>query len=244
MRLGHVVAPQDHGVGLLDVGVDVRRLVDAEDLIEGHDRAGHAQARIGIDVVAAEARLHQLAGGVGLGDGVLAGADDGHRARALGFIGLAELALHLVHRHFPAHRLEGRVLVELAVLHAHQRLRQAVGAVEDLAVEVALDAVQPPVHRRVGVALGGDHLAALGADQDPAARAAESAHALVPGDPGLGRLGLGGSVLADGQAHGQGGRGGDARLDEVATVDGVLGHGRLLRKLGGEAHAQAAASKR
>jgi hypothetical protein len=51
-------------------------------------------------------------------------------------------------------------------------------AVHDLGQEVALDAVQAAVDRRIGVALGGDDAAVLDADQHAAAGAAEAAGAL------------------------------------------------------------------
>jgi two-component system nitrate/nitrite sensor histidine kinase NarX len=80
----------------------------------------------------------------------------------------------------PGDRRELAVLVELAVLHAQQRLGQAVLAVHDLGQEIALDAVQALVHRRIGVALGGHHAAVLDADQHAATGAAIAADALVP----------------------------------------------------------------
>jgi hypothetical protein len=223
VRFGRVGAAQHDGVGEFDVVVDVGRLVDAEDLHEAHHGAGHAVACVGVQIVGAEARLHQLGRGVAFGDRVLARADDGHPGRALGRVVLAELAFHLVHRHLPGHRREGAVLVEPAVLHAQERLRQPVGAVGYLAVEIALDAVQSAVDRRVGVALGGHHLAALGRDLDAAAGAAHAAHALVPLPAGFGWRALGQGGGGHGQAGGRGGGGGDAGLEEFAA--GQAGHG-------------------
>ncbi len=80
----------------------------------------------------------------------------------------------------PGDRLEIAVLVVLAVLLAQQRLGQPVLAVHDLRQEIALDAVQAAVDRRIGIALAGDDAVVLDADQYRAAGAAEAARRLVP----------------------------------------------------------------
>jgi hypothetical protein len=73
-----------------------------------------------------------------------------------------------------------------------KRRGQPVLAVHDLGQEVALDAVQPAVDRRVGVALRGHHAAVLHAHHHRTAGAAEAAGRLVPahrhvgGRPGAG----------------------------------------------------------
>ena len=103
-------------------------------------------------------------------------------------IDAAELAFHFVEGLFPAHSHKLTVLVELAVLHAHERTRQAVLAIEDLGVEVALDAVQAAIDGSVGVTLGGDDAAVHCADLQTATGTAEAADALVPFDAGVGGL--------------------------------------------------------
>ena len=55
-----VGAEQEQHVGLVDVGVGRRRAVGAERARVARDRAGHAQARVGVDVVGAEEALGQL----------------------------------------------------------------------------------------------------------------------------------------------------------------------------------------
>jgi len=181
--LGHVVAPEDHRVGELDVAVVVGGLVDAEGLVEAHDSGRHAESGVRVDVVGAEAALPELRGGVGLGNGVLAGAHERDARGPLFGVDTLELARHFVEGLVPGDGFELAVLVELAVGAAHERLRQTVPAVHDLGVEVALDAVEAAVDGRVGVALRGDDAAVADADLEAAARAAEAAHAPVPEMP-------------------------------------------------------------
>jgi hypothetical protein len=85
VHLGHVRAPQHEGVGLLDVVVAAHRLVDAEGAHEAGHRRGHAVAGVGVEVVGAEAGLHQLGGGIAFPDRPLAGAEHGDGARPLAF---------------------------------------------------------------------------------------------------------------------------------------------------------------
>ena len=79
MHLRHVRAPQHERIGSLDVVVAAHRLVDAERAHEAGDGRGHAVARIGIEVVGAEAGLEELGGGVALPDRPLAGAEHADR---------------------------------------------------------------------------------------------------------------------------------------------------------------------
>ena len=223
MHLGHVGAPQHEDGGVLDVVVAAHRLVHAEGPHEAGHRRGHAVARVGIEVVAAEARLHQLGRGVALPDRPLARAEHAHRRRSLGLERLLELLGHHVEGAVPAHRLELAVLGVLAVLHPQQRRGEPVRAVHDLGQEVALDAVQAAVDFRLGVALGRDDAVVLDRHLHVAAGAAEAARRLGPGQ--LRGLRVGAAVLGqnlDGNAgHGAGGDGG-GMSDEVAAS----AHGR------------------
>ena len=160
-------------------------------------RRCHAVARIGVEVVGAEARAHQLGRGVALPDRPLAGAEHADCRRAL----LAQHALglrrHHVERLLPGDRRELAVLGVFAAAHAQQRRGQAVGAVHDLGQEVALDAVEAAVDLGLGIAVGRHDLARLDADHDAAAGAAEAARRLGPSDlevldPARHRLGGGG----------------------------------------------------
>ena len=203
---------------MLAVVVAAHGLVDAEGAHEaGHGR-GHAVARIRVDVVGAKTRLEQLGGGIALPDGPLAGAEHADVARPARLQRCLAFVLHDVEGLVPADARELAVLVELAVLHAQHGLGQAILAVHDLGEEVALDAVQALVHRRVRVALGGDHAPVLDANQYAAAGAAEAAGALVPANivGGAGRLR---QCLRTGNAHanGRGGGGDRMRLDEFTT---------------------------
>jgi hypothetical protein len=85
----------------------------------------------------------------------------------------------------------------------------------NLAVEVALDAVEASVHRRLGIALGGHHAAILGGDHDAAAHAAEAAHALVPLPVLFARLDGGFGLFGQGHAHRGRRAGGDAGFQEI-----------------------------
>ena len=82
VHLGHVRAPQHERVGGLDVVVAAHRLVDAEGAHEAGDGRRHAVARVGIDVVGAEAGLEQLGRGIAFPDRPLAGAEHADAARA------------------------------------------------------------------------------------------------------------------------------------------------------------------
>ena len=214
---GHVVAPEHHRVALFNIGVDVAGFVNAEGLIKAHNGGSHTEARIRVNVVGAEPSLHEFTGAVRFRNRVLAGTDDGDAFRTLCVVGAAQLFLHFVESYFPAHRLKAPVLVEFAVLLTHQGLREAVLAVENLGVEVTLNAVKTAVHRGFGVTLGGHDAAVEGADLQAAARAAEAADALLPADAGIG---LGRSLRGNrrnGNTDGGGGTGGNTRLHKVSA---------------------------
>ncbi|MNP12744.1 hypothetical protein D3C76_1049940 [compost metagenome] len=146
-------------------------------------------AGVGVDVVGAEAGLEQLVRRVAFPHRPLPGAEHAHRGRSLGLESGLELLLHDVEGLVPADRLELALLVVLAILHAQQRVGQAVAAVHDLRQEIALHAVDPAVYLGLDVAVGGDHLAVAGGDHHAAAGAAEAAGGLVPVEAGHVRLG-------------------------------------------------------
>ena len=81
---------------------------------------------------------------------------------------------------FPRHSFETAILVELSILHAHQRASEAVLAIKDFGVEVALDTVEAPVDRRIGITLGSNNTTISDAYLQAAAGAAKAADALVP----------------------------------------------------------------
>jgi hypothetical protein len=178
---------------------------------------GHAVAGVRVQVVGAEAGLHQLGGGIALMDGVLAGTEDGDAGGALLLQSPAHLLFHDVQGLFPGDGRELALLVELAVGHAQQRLGQTVLAVVDLAVEVALDAVQALVDRGVRVTLGGDDAAALGGHHDAAAGTAETTHALVPLPARLAGLDGGLGLFGKRHPHRGGGGSGNTGLQKITT---------------------------
>ena len=94
------------------------------------------------------------------------------------------------------------ILVELAIFHAQQRLRQTILAILDLGEEVTLDAVEATVDRRFRVTLRGDDAAILGADQHAAASTAVAAGALVPAYAVVLALGLRQNRFRNGDASG------------------------------------------
>ncbi len=174
MRLGHVGAPGDEHVREVDVAVATGRLVGAEHVHESHDGAGHAQARVRVDVVGQQARLPELRGAIALKDGLLAAAPE-RQARLVVFPGFPKLAGHQVERFIPFGLAEALVGALERVVVADERLGQAVLTGKDLAQVVALDAVQAAVRIVFRVAVDRDELAVAAFHDDAAATAAEAA---------------------------------------------------------------------
>ena len=174
--------PEHERVGRLEVFVAAHRLVHAEGAHERVGRRGHAVARVGIEVVGAKARTHQLGGGVALPYGPLARAEHAEGGGALVFKGLLRPSGHDVESLVPANRRELAILVEDAVLFPQQRHGETVTTVHDLREKIALDAVEAAVHFCQRVAVGGDHLVFLHSDHDTATGAAETARRFRPFD--------------------------------------------------------------
>ena len=138
MHLRHVRAPQDERVGGLEVVVAAHRLVDAERTHEAGRSRCHAMARIGIEVVGAEAALEKLGGRVPLPDRPLAGAEHADRRGAALLEGGLELLGHDREGLVPGDGREVAGLVVFAVLLAQQGPRQPILAIHDLGEEIAL----------------------------------------------------------------------------------------------------------
>ena len=83
VHLGHVRAPEHEGVGMLEIVVATHRLVHAEGADEGDGGGRHAVAGVRIEIVGAEARPHQLGGGIALPDRPLARAEHADRLGSL-----------------------------------------------------------------------------------------------------------------------------------------------------------------
>ena len=216
VHLGHVRAPQREHVSSLNVVVAAHRLVDTESAHETGYGRSHAVTGIRIQAVGTQTGFPQLGGGIAFPHRPLTGTEHRHAARALVrvFQGCLDLFGHDVEGLVPGNRRELAVLVELTVLHPQHRLGQAVLAVLDLGQEVALDAVQALVDRRIRVTLGGDNTAILGADEHTATGTAVTAGALVPADAVAGTI-LGEKRTRCGHAGGHCGCGNRVALDEL-----------------------------
>ncbi len=138
--------------------------------------------RIRVDVVRAETSLEQFRGGIAFPDGPLTRSKHADRFWSFLFQGGFKLLFHHIEGLFPAHRRKLAVFVIAAVFHAQHRLRQTIFTVHDFGQEVAFNAVQTTVDRRVGVALAGDHTALLRSHQHTATRSAKTARRFIPFD--------------------------------------------------------------
>ncbi|MNG65590.1 hypothetical protein D3C79_238580 [compost metagenome] len=178
----HVGAPQHEGVGLLDIVIAAHRLVHAEGAHKAHHRRSHAMAGVRIQVIGAQPGFEQFGGGIAFPHRPLAGAEHTHRVGPLLLQSLFEFFGHDVESLFPTDGGELAFFMVLAGSHPQQRLGQAIFAVHDFRQEIAFDAAQPTVDRRIRIPLRGDDTAILGTDQHTAAGAAEATGRLVPFD--------------------------------------------------------------
>ena len=109
VREGGVAAGDEKGFGVGDVLVAAGRRVGAQaELVAGH-RAGHAQARVGVEVVAADEAFHQLVEDVVILGEELAGAVDRDGVRAVLLDDCGESFGGGIERRVPAHALAGLV---------------------------------------------------------------------------------------------------------------------------------------
>ena len=72
MHLGRIVSPHDQHVTMVKVVIASGRLVNAVRGEKARDGRGHAEPRVGIDVIVGQAPLHELLGRVTFGDRPLA----------------------------------------------------------------------------------------------------------------------------------------------------------------------------
>ena len=102
---GGVAAGDEKGLGVGDVLVAARRGIGAQaELVAGH-RAGHAQTRVGVEVVAADEAFHQLVEDVVILGEELAGAVDRDGVRAVFLDDCGEFFGGGIERRVPAHAL-------------------------------------------------------------------------------------------------------------------------------------------
>ncbi|MCY1341897.1 hypothetical protein D9M69_278650 [compost metagenome] len=223
VHLGHVRAPQHESVGGLDVVVAAHGFIHAKGAHEAHDRRSHAVTGVGVDVVGTQAGLHQLVGGIAFPDRPLPGTEHADRLGAMLPDRRLVLLGHDVEGLLPGHRQELALLVVGAILHTQERLGQAVAAVHHLRQEIALHAVEAPIHFGLDVAVGRHHPAIPGRHHDAATGAAEAARRLVPVQ--LRTLGIGDQVAGGGDNRQAGGSDGDGRGLRLGEFTAGHAHG-------------------
>ncbi|MDT4832092.1 hypothetical protein FQZ97_656330 [compost metagenome] len=171
VAVGHVGADDEEHIGLVEVLIGAGRAVRTQRQLVAAAGAGHAQARVGLDLVAAEVALDQLVGqvlgfqrhlpGHVQGDGVRAVlVENGAQARGRGGDGFG---------HGRTYRLARTLAAQVGVLHAP-------GLGERLVAGAALGAQAAEVGRVLFVAGHLDHLAASHLHDDAAADAAVGTH--------------------------------------------------------------------
>jgi hypothetical protein len=143
-----VGAHQHDHVGQFQVVVADRHQVFAESALVARHGGRHAQARVGVDVGAADIALHQLVGDVVVLGQQLAGDVQRHRIRAVfGDDGLPRIG-HFAERFIPRGAAQAIV--------AHLRIQQAAFQSHGFAQRRALDAQAALVGRMLLVASDGD----------------------------------------------------------------------------------------
>ena len=66
MHFGHVVAPGDKDVGVIDVVITAHGLVQTEAGQKSGYGTGHAETGVGLDIVGADTTLEQLGRGISI----------------------------------------------------------------------------------------------------------------------------------------------------------------------------------
>ena len=177
---GRIGADHDDHIGVHRGGKRRRHRARIQPLHQRCDRGGVAQPRAVIDVVGAEAGAHQLLEQIGLFVRSLGRTETGQRLDPLLIADLEESLGGDVECLLPGGFAEmrervGRIdLIVGILLHIrqpHKRLGQAIGMVNIVEAEAALDA-EPVVIGRAVAALGIDHLVVLDLVGDLAADAA------------------------------------------------------------------------
>jgi hypothetical protein len=175
MRVGRIGAGDQHAVGVGEVLVGAGRRIGAERLLVGGDRARHAQARVGVDVVAANQPLHRLVEDVVVLGEQLPGDVERHRVRAVLVDHVGEALRGDADRLVPPHAL-ARFAAHRAQLRVEQARLRAGGEMQ----RRTLGAQPAEVGRMRRVAAHAADALAVVLDQHAAA------HAAV----GTGRLGF------------------------------------------------------
>ena len=168
------VGPRDkEQIRVIDVGVAGGRRVGAERQLVAGDRRGHAQPRVGVDVVGADQRPGELVEDVVVLDEELARDVEPDRVGAVGPDDVGEPPGGVVERLVPARPGSRRrpAAAQLGVQRARVVLRREVEG-------RALGAEPPEIRRVIGVAAHAGHATVVCFDDHPAAHAAIAAGGL------------------------------------------------------------------
>ena len=148
MHFGHIVAPGNKDIGMIDVVIAAHGLVQTETGQKSGYRTGHAETGVGFHIVGADTAFEQLGGCIPVGNRPLPGPVHGD--------GILSVALDRLF-HFLGHQIEGLFdgnLDQLSVF-ADQGLSYSVFAIKNLNGMIAFYAAQPLVDRTVGIAFYG-----------------------------------------------------------------------------------------
>ena len=163
-------ADQNQEIGLIEIFVAAGHGVGAERAAMARDRRGHAQARIGVDIGAADESLHQLVGDVIILGQQLPGEIKRHRAGTVALDDMRKAMRDMIERVGPGDPLHR------ALAAADHRIEQAVLKAERLAERGAFRA-QPS---EIGGVLG------IARDRRPAATVRRRQHAAADAAIGTG----------------------------------------------------------
>ena len=175
VAVGRIGADQEEAVGELEVGVGRRRAVGAQRARVADGRRGHAQARVGVEVVGAEEALGELGCHVVLLGEELAGAVEGDGVGPVGGDDLAQARGRGAEGRLPRHPRELG-----AAVRAELRVEQPVLGTEHGRQVNRLGADVAEVGRMLGITLHPAHHALGHLDEEPAADAAVGAESPMP----------------------------------------------------------------
>ncbi len=174
VHFGHVVAPKHEGVALFEIVVAAHGFVCAEGGHKSGDRARHAETRVGLHVVRANAAFEPFEGGIAIRNGPLSGAVNSHGFRTVPVQRLLVFACHQIQSCIP-----GRFL-EFAVA-PNEGFGQPIFTIENARQTVAFNAQQSLVDRIQLVAGHSHDFAILSAHHHTATRSAKTARRFIPG---------------------------------------------------------------
>ncbi len=183
MHLGHVVPPHHKVVAGFKVVVAAHGLVALKLRYETHHGTGHAEPRIGIDVVALHAAFDPLQSGIAIKDCPLTGAVHRYRLRTVILQSGLELFCDQIQRRLPRDSLE-----PLSIRPAFHGELQTVFAVQHGRQVIAFDAKQPAIHRALAVSTNGVHAPIANTDFNATTRPAVTTGGFAPFQRRIGRV--------------------------------------------------------